>query len=179
MKLFAAFSRAYPGQSALVLGALVLASLFEGLGLTTLLPLLTTRVSEGGAGASTGIGGTVTRMLAAVGLTPTVGVLLSIVVIGMVLKSVLGARGEQAGRLHGRPRSRPTCASTSSARSWRRAGNIICGNPSARSPTASRPKRRAAPNRISTARPSSRSASRRPSIPSSRCSCRGRRRRSR
>jgi len=89
MKLFAAFSRAYPGQSALVLGALVLASLFEGLGLTTLLPLLTTRVSEGGAAASTGIGGTVTRMLAAVGLTPTVGVLLSIVVIGMVLKSVL------------------------------------------------------------------------------------------
>jgi ATP-binding cassette subfamily C protein len=40
MKLFAAFSRAYPTQSALVLGALVLASLFEGLGLTTLLPLL-------------------------------------------------------------------------------------------------------------------------------------------
>ena len=89
MKLFAAFSRAYPGQSALVLGALVLASLLEGLGLTTLLPLLTTRVGEGGAGASTGIGGTVTRMLAAVGLTPTVGVLLSIVVVGMVLKSVL------------------------------------------------------------------------------------------
>jgi ATP-binding cassette subfamily C protein len=89
MKLFAAFSRAYPGQSALVLGALVLASVFEGLGLTTLLPLLTTRVTEGGAGASTGIGGTVTRMLAALGLTPTVGVLLSIVVIGMVLKSVL------------------------------------------------------------------------------------------
>ena len=40
MKLFAAFSRAYPAQSALVLGALVLASLFEGVGLTTLLPLL-------------------------------------------------------------------------------------------------------------------------------------------
>ena len=43
MKLFAAFSRAYPAQSAIVLGALVLASLFEGVGLTTLLPLLTTR----------------------------------------------------------------------------------------------------------------------------------------
>src|SRR5439155_11516425 len=89
MKLHPAFNHPYPRQSALVLGALVLASLFEGLGLTTLLPLLTSRVSEGGAGGSTGIGGTVTRMLAAIGLTPTVGVLLSIVVIGMVLKSVL------------------------------------------------------------------------------------------
>ena len=89
MKLFAAFSRAYPAQSALVLGALVLASLFEGIGLTTLLPLLTTRMSDGGAGSASGIGGVVTRLLAAVGLAPTVGVLLSIVVIGMILKSVL------------------------------------------------------------------------------------------
>jgi ATP-binding cassette subfamily C protein len=88
MKLFVAFSRAYPAQSALVLGAMVLASLFEGLGLTTLLPLLTSRVADGGAGA-TGIGGMVTRALAMVGLTPTVGVLLSIVVAGMMLKSVL------------------------------------------------------------------------------------------
>ena len=48
MKLFAAFSRAYPAQSALVLAALVLASLFEGLGLTTLLPLLTSRVADAG-----------------------------------------------------------------------------------------------------------------------------------
>jgi ATP-binding cassette subfamily C protein len=89
MKLFAAFSRAYPAQSALVLGAMVLASLFEGLGLTTLLPLLTARVGDAGAGGSTGIGGMVTRALAAFGLTPTVGVLLSIVVVGMMLKSVL------------------------------------------------------------------------------------------
>jgi ATP-binding cassette, subfamily C, bacterial len=89
MKLFVAFSRAYPAQSAMVLGALVLASLFEGLGLTTLLPLLTARVSEAGAGAATGIGGLVTRALAFVGLTPTVGVLLTIVVAGMMLKSVL------------------------------------------------------------------------------------------
>jgi ATP-binding cassette subfamily C protein len=88
MKLFAAFSRAYPAQSALVLLALVLASLFEGLGLTTLLPLLTSRVADAGAGA-TGIGGIVTRALAVAGLTPTVGVLLSIVVLGMILKSAL------------------------------------------------------------------------------------------
>jgi ATP-binding cassette subfamily C protein len=86
MKLFVAFSRAYPAQSALVLGALVLASLFEGLGLTTLLPLL----SRGADASSTsGLGGAVTRFLAFFGLAPTVGVLLCIVVAGMILKSVL------------------------------------------------------------------------------------------
>ena len=87
MKLFLAFSRAYPAQSALVLGALVLASLLEGVGLTTLFPLLSAR--GGDAGAASGLGATVTRVLAVFGLTPTVGVLLVIVVVGMILKSVL------------------------------------------------------------------------------------------
>ncbi len=87
MKLFVAFSRAYPVQSALVLGALVLASLFEGLGLTTLLPLLGAR--DGVGGTQSGVGGAIARALGSVGITPTVGVLLLIVVIGMTLKSVL------------------------------------------------------------------------------------------
>ena len=90
MKLFVAFSRAYPAQSALVLGALVLASLFEGVGLTTLLPLLSARGGDGGAATATsGLGAAVTKFLAFFGLTPTVGVLLVIVVVGMMLKSVL------------------------------------------------------------------------------------------
>jgi ATP-binding cassette subfamily C protein len=88
MKLFLAFSRAYPAQSALVLGALVLASLLEGVGLTTLLPLLSARGGDG-TGTASGLGGTVTRVLATFGLAPTVGVLLVIVVVGMILKSVL------------------------------------------------------------------------------------------
>jgi ATP-binding cassette subfamily C protein len=86
MKLFLAFSRAYPAQSALVLGALVLAGAFEGVGLTTLLPLLSRSAD---ASSATGPGSAVTRYLAAVGLTPTIGVLLCIVVAGMILKSVL------------------------------------------------------------------------------------------
>jgi len=89
MKLFVAFSRAYPAESAMVLGALVLASLVEGLGLTTLLPLLTARAADAAGGAQSGVGGVVARVLGVVGLTPTVGVLLLIVVIGMTLKSVL------------------------------------------------------------------------------------------
>jgi len=87
MKLFLAFSRAYPAQSALVLGALVLASLFEGVGLTTLLPLLSARGGDGAA--TTGLGAAVTKFLAWFGLEPTVGVLLVIVVAGMILKSAL------------------------------------------------------------------------------------------
>jgi ATP-binding cassette subfamily C protein len=89
MKLFVAFSRAYPAESAKVLGALVLASLVEGLGLTTLLPLLTARAASAASGATSGVAGAVARVLRAVGLEPTVGVLLLIVVIGMTLKSVL------------------------------------------------------------------------------------------
>ena len=86
MKLFVAFSRAYPAQSALVLGALVLASLFEGVGLTTLLPLLSRSAD---AGSSSGLPAAVTRFLAFLGLAPTVGTLLCIVVAGVILKSAL------------------------------------------------------------------------------------------
>jgi len=89
MKLFIAFSRAYHAQSALVLGALVLASAFEGLGLTTLLPLLGAPAGGAAGGAQSGVGGLVTRALGGIGLTPTVGVLLSIIVIAMTLKSAL------------------------------------------------------------------------------------------
>ena len=87
VKLFVAFSRAYAAQSALVLVSLVLASLFEGVGLTTLLPLLTSHAGD--AAAQSGAGGVVTRWLSSAGVTPTVGVLLLLVVVGMTLKSVL------------------------------------------------------------------------------------------
>ncbi len=89
MKLFVAFGRAYPAQSSLVLGALMLGSLFEGLGLTTLLPLLSARAGDAAGGAQSGVGGVVTRLLGSMGLTPTVGVMLWIIVIGMTLKSAL------------------------------------------------------------------------------------------
>ncbi len=89
MKLLVAFSRAYPAQSALVLAALVLAGLFEGLGLTTLLPLLSARAGDVAGEAQTGAGGVVVQALESIGLAPTTGVLLLIVVIGISIKSVL------------------------------------------------------------------------------------------
>ncbi len=91
MKLFVTFGRAYPAQSALMLGAMILASLAEGLGLTTLLPLLSTGVGGGDAPVPVkpGVGGMMIGFLDGIGLTPTVGVLLIVIVIGMTLKSIL------------------------------------------------------------------------------------------
>jgi len=87
MKLFVAFSRAYPRQSALVVGSLLLASLFEGIGLTTVLPLLA-RMGDTAVRTS-GLSRTIDRVLGTIGLTPTVGVLISIVILGVALKCVL------------------------------------------------------------------------------------------
>jgi ATP-binding cassette subfamily C protein len=88
MKLFIAFSRAYPVQSALVVGSLVLASLFEAIGLTTLLPLLA-RTGDGAARLPSGLSRTIEKALGTIGLTPSVSVILAIVVIGVSLKCVL------------------------------------------------------------------------------------------
>ena len=98
MRLFLAFSRAYPAQSAMVLVALVLAGLFEGLGLTTLLPLLSAPTGDNAGGAQSGVGGVVVNFLSSNGLAPTVGVLLLIVVVGLTIKSVLVlAANQQVG----------------------------------------------------------------------------------
>lgn len=97
MRLLILFSRSYPRKSAFMLMALLFAGLAEGVGLTTLLPLLSTvaeQAHEGGvAGTSNasgiGVESTIVQILEAVGLAPSAGVLLIIVVLGMVLKSGL------------------------------------------------------------------------------------------
>jgi len=90
MKLFFKLSRKYPAESARMLGALVLASVVEGLGLTTLLPLLSSGAGSGAAAdPKSPASAVVENLLGWIGLTPTVGVLLLIIVIGLTLKSVL------------------------------------------------------------------------------------------
>ncbi len=89
MKLFAAFARAYPTQSALALVSLLLASLIEGVSLTTLLPLLATQSREMAGHVPKGLSRAVEQAMDFVGLTPTIGILLVIVVAGITLKSVL------------------------------------------------------------------------------------------
>lgn len=99
MKLFkrssyefiAQFMRAYPRRTVLAVVLLGLSGLGEGLGVATLLPLLRLATDGGGAGA----GGSTSELaeafdaaLAAVGLTPTLEVLLLIIITFIGLKAL-------------------------------------------------------------------------------------------
>ena len=86
MQLLQDIFRRYPLRGTLLLVALLLASLAEGLGLGSLLPMLTVAV-EGEAGD--GPGHAVVRWLAAVGIEPALGPLLALILLGITLKSVL------------------------------------------------------------------------------------------
>jgi ATP-binding cassette subfamily C protein len=89
MKLFFALSRSYPKQTALALGSLLLASLIEGIGLVTMLPLLATQSPDMAARLPKGLTRVVQQALDFVGLTPTIGMLLLIIVTIITLKCVL------------------------------------------------------------------------------------------
>jgi len=72
----------------MVVGSLFFASVFEAFGLTALLPLLA-RVGEDAARQPSALSRFMERALGAIGLTPSVGVILAIVVITVSLKCVL------------------------------------------------------------------------------------------
>jgi ATP-binding cassette, subfamily C, bacterial len=78
------FLRAYPRRSALIVLLLFLSGLAEGIGVVTLLPLLELAVDSGNG--ESGLLSHVRAALAYVGLEPSLGVLLSIIVGGMALK---------------------------------------------------------------------------------------------
>ena len=91
------FVRTYPLESTIVLFSLLLAGIAEGFGITALLPLMGI-ITSGGleeghvftAGDSAddaGLEQVVTQALAIVGMNPTIGVLLGLIVAGIVLKS--------------------------------------------------------------------------------------------
>ncbi len=86
MRTLLALIRAYPGRTAIMLVALCVAGVAEGLSLTTLLPLMSVAV---GGSADSGLGRTLVEFLARFELQPTIGVMLLIIVGGMVLKSLL------------------------------------------------------------------------------------------
>ena len=99
MRILITFARSYPLQSAIMLFALVLAGITEGFGLTALLPLLGLAFSShsqstpdqwtGLAGNDSGVGQTVTEGLKFVGLEPSAGILLVVLVGAIILKSAL------------------------------------------------------------------------------------------
>jgi len=97
MRLMLTFFRAYPWQSALMLLALLSAGIAESIGLSALLPLLNVAIkSNAGSGGETVTSEAendferiVNETLANMGLEPTIGVLLSIIVVAVTLKSLL------------------------------------------------------------------------------------------
>ncbi|HYC00943.1 MAG TPA: ABC transporter ATP-binding protein [Candidatus Limnocylindrales bacterium] len=87
MRLLLVFGRRYPGRSVLMLVCLSLAAMAEGVGLSSMLPLLGMVTDSGGE--PTGLELTLRRLLSTVGLTPTVEVLLGIIMTGSVVKAAL------------------------------------------------------------------------------------------
>ncbi|XSG83904.1 MAG: ABC transporter ATP-binding protein [Methylohalobius sp. ZOD2] len=93
MRLLIQFIQAYPWQSAVVLVALILAGLVEGASMTALLPVLTSAVEQSGQGGEIvltgkqGGSGYLLQALRWLGMTPTLGVLIVVLLTGTVLRS--------------------------------------------------------------------------------------------
>ena len=99
MHLLKTFARAYPLQNAVMLVALLIAGLVEGVSLTALLPLLNKVLVRPGApggdvtaveaGSGSGVGDFLLGGLEAVGLQPSVEMLLIVIIIGAIIKGGL------------------------------------------------------------------------------------------
>ena len=99
MRLLITFARKYPLNTALMLMALLLAGLLEGFGLAMLLPLIGIAIgNQTGAGplpaAKDGAAGSMLERMvvdgfAALGITPTLGLLLIVMITTVTLKSGL------------------------------------------------------------------------------------------
>lgn len=89
MKLLLMFTRAYPGRSAIMLGCLLLAAVAEGLGLSTVLPLLGIVADKSPASSHNEISRIVASVLQRAGLEATLGTLLTLIICAMFLKAGL------------------------------------------------------------------------------------------
>jgi ATP-binding cassette subfamily C protein len=95
MRIFLVFARAYPGRTAAVIACLLLAGLADGIGLSSLLPLIglaaRTRSPTPSGVTQDGFGfeERVIGALHAVGLEPTPGVLVATIVAVMLVKAAL------------------------------------------------------------------------------------------
>src|SRR5690242_8692341 len=91
MRFLITIARMYPGRSALTLLSLLFASLADGLSLLLLLPLLnfaTSDMAPVSTNGLSGLGHMLTEALSAIGVTPTVGALLVVIVVCLSLKAV-------------------------------------------------------------------------------------------
>ncbi len=90
MRILIIFARAYPWQTLTMVFILLVSGVVEGLGLSALLPLLALASGEDILGGkSAAIKRAVTQVLHHVGLTPSIGTLLVIILVSLALKSFL------------------------------------------------------------------------------------------
>lgn len=97
MRVIVTFARDYPWQSVTVLVTLLLAGIVEGVSLTALLPVLSASIQHGPVGGVAsdlgmgheGPGEMVLQGLRHLGITPSIGVLLVVIVLGALLRSGL------------------------------------------------------------------------------------------
>jgi ATP-binding cassette subfamily C protein len=91
MRFLITIARMYPGRSALTLVSLLFAGAAEGLSLLFLLPFLNLVTSDDARVAGNGLSGLghmLTEALSAIGVTPTVGALLVVILVCLSLKAV-------------------------------------------------------------------------------------------
>ena len=99
MRFLITIARMYPGRTVLSIFCLLFASVAEGVGLLLLLPVIGVVTGETGQGKGNnlfGVGEYLTQSLSYVGLSPTVGPLLIIIVLCIAFKSIflLAARSQ-------------------------------------------------------------------------------------
>jgi ATP-binding cassette subfamily C protein len=87
MKVVRAFLRAYPGESIVVLLAMLVAGTVEGVSLTALLPAFSAAIEPG---QTKGVGGFAVKLLHRIGIEPSVSMLLAVLVVGTILTSAIG-----------------------------------------------------------------------------------------
>lgn len=95
--VFIRFSKNYPWRTSIMLISLTLAGLLEGIGLASLLPILTIAMGDTQASDSN-LQVMIENLFAVFGLEPTLGILLTIILVTMTTKSAFGLLAmQQAG----------------------------------------------------------------------------------
>lgn len=92
MRILFAYGRGYPVRTFLMLISLLLAGIAEGVGLTTLLPLLSIALGDQ---AHSDLANKVIHVLGLVGLEPTLVTMLVVIVVGLTLSSTLVLLGNR------------------------------------------------------------------------------------
>jgi len=89
VRLLLAFARTHPRRSLVTLACLLLAGVAEGVGISSVLPLLELATDEGAEAERSGLARAVAGGLGRAGLEPRLELLLGLVVAGMAAKAVL------------------------------------------------------------------------------------------